>query len=158
VAAVGDVGGVMPVSSCSIPSGWLCEPAYYDEGTAAGALCDCGCGVADPDCLASDRGLTSMSCAAGTTCAVMDTACLADACFTCRATAMDVGGACHAEADACSTSIDCTDFLSCSWTCADATACAACGSSFPTGAGLAAAVSECLCGTACGSSCQAECP
>jgi hypothetical protein len=29
----------------TIPSAWKCVRAYYDDG-----VCDCGCGVADPDC------------------------------------------------------------------------------------------------------------
>jgi hypothetical protein len=28
------------------PSGWTCTWRYYDDGTT----CDCGCGIADPDC------------------------------------------------------------------------------------------------------------
>jgi hypothetical protein len=32
---------------CSVtsPSAWTCVRAYYGDG-----LCDCGCGVQDPDC------------------------------------------------------------------------------------------------------------
>lgn len=30
-----------------MPSEWTCEPTYYSDGI----YCDCGCGVADPDCV-----------------------------------------------------------------------------------------------------------
>ncbi len=29
----------------NVPPGWTCDPSYYGDGS-----CDCGCGVADPDC------------------------------------------------------------------------------------------------------------
>src|SRR5262249_39725044 len=41
----------------TIPSGWKCTGGYYDDG-----VCDCGCGVADPDC-ASKRVEDCANCA-----------------------------------------------------------------------------------------------
>ncbi len=50
----GGTGGGSPV-----PPGWTCVASYYNEGTPAS--CDCGCGVADPDC---SGGCTSPGCTA----------------------------------------------------------------------------------------------
>ena len=53
------VEGCSAGASCSagkcIPMGWKCDPSFYDEdepGVTA-KVCDCGCGIADPDCAAA---------------------------------------------------------------------------------------------------------
>jgi len=32
-----------------VPNDWSCDRRFYDDG-----LCDCGCGVVDPDCPSND--------------------------------------------------------------------------------------------------------
>lgn len=44
------------VGSCSIPTGWTCEPFAY----AVNGVCNCGCGVDDPDC--GSGGCTTPGC------------------------------------------------------------------------------------------------
>jgi hypothetical protein len=42
------------------PTGWICDPTYY----AAADGCDCGCGVADPDCTATGACTAAGCCGA----------------------------------------------------------------------------------------------
>ncbi len=48
--------------SGGVPSGWFCDPDYYD----AGDDCDCECGAYDPDC--NNPGLDILGCGAGEVC------------------------------------------------------------------------------------------
>ncbi len=72
------VQGCKPGELCSdgktcskgAPSGWICEPAYYDETGSKPAwnpyFCDCGCGAPDPDC--GDPKMAVLGCGAGLAC------------------------------------------------------------------------------------------
>ncbi|MBM4356619.1 MAG: hypothetical protein FJ096_00760 [Deltaproteobacteria bacterium] len=57
------VNGCMTGDVCSsdrcVPGAWKCPPNFYDEDMAGptDGVCDCGCGVKDPDC--KDGTLTS---------------------------------------------------------------------------------------------------
>ena len=53
-------------STGGIPSGWTCNPDYFDEVASGGefALCDCDCGAPDPDCEVS----AASTCASGEKC------------------------------------------------------------------------------------------
>jgi hypothetical protein len=53
-------------STCDIP-GWTCDPGSYSDGT----LCDCGCGVVDPDCR-DQTGTSCQRCAETGSCATTD--------------------------------------------------------------------------------------
>jgi hypothetical protein len=50
------VNGCMTGDVCGqgkcLPAGWKCDPEFYDEEMAGPTadVCDCGCGVIDPDC------------------------------------------------------------------------------------------------------------
>jgi hypothetical protein len=44
-----------------VPAGWVCDPSVYGEGE-----CDCGCGVADPDC--GGQGCCAEGCCDPATC------------------------------------------------------------------------------------------
>ena len=41
-----DDHGCFGVGACPTPAGWTCDAADYADGT----ICNCGCGIADPDC------------------------------------------------------------------------------------------------------------
>merc|ERR1711966_147774 len=51
---------VQASQSPKAPSGWLCDPDFYSEGI----VCDCECGIRDPDCDQSE--ITSETCESGT--------------------------------------------------------------------------------------------
>ncbi len=54
-----DLGVCMPDTLCwsaNLPAEWTCGPSYYDADDG----CDCGCGVADPDC--AGAGCTTPGC------------------------------------------------------------------------------------------------
>ncbi len=65
----GELCGDGKTCSKGAPTGWTCEPSYFDEtGSKVPwvANCDCGCGAPDPDC--ADPKMEVVGCGAGFAC------------------------------------------------------------------------------------------
>lgn len=81
-------------TSSSAPAGWTCDPTWYGDGQ----FCDCNCGLADPDCSASQcssgssTGCTHSACTAGGALGLWCSPCTAAVCTIdsyCCSTAWD---------------------------------------------------------------------
>lgn len=166
--AAGQTCGADGMTCMGTPTGWTCDGAAYNDGTT----CDCGCGIADPDC--SIMGAPVNGCMMGESC--NDNALCVPAGWTCDPDAYGDGfycdcKMCGADDPDCSdpnvTFGDCQDGQTCTnqvctgvptaWTCDptkydDGTACdCGCGAGDPDCANSALPVNGCNTGEICGS-------